>query len=64
ERQLLTNVELFDIYEGDKVPEGCKSVAIQITLQPQERSLKDEEIEAISQKIIQEVCQKTGGKLR
>lgn len=64
DRQLLSNVELFDVYTGDKVAEGYKSVAIQVTLQPQDRSLKDEEIEAISQKIIKEVARLTGGTLR
>ncbi|MDI2089956.1 phenylalanine--tRNA ligase subunit beta [Commensalibacter oyaizuii] len=64
ERQLLSNVELFDVYVGDKVTEGYKSVAIQVTLQPQDRSLKDEEIEAVSQKIIKEVARLTGGTLR
>lgn len=64
DRQLLTNVELFDVYVGDKVAEGHKSVAIQVTLQPQDRSLKDEEIETISQKIIKEVARLTGGTLR
>lgn len=64
DRQLLTNVELFDVYIGDKVAEGYKSVAIQVTLQPQDRSLKDEEIEVISQKIIKEVARLTGGTLR
>lgn len=64
DRQLLTSVELFDVYVGEKVTEGYKSVAIQVTLQPQDRSLKDEEIEAISQKIIKEVSRLTGGTLR
>lgn len=64
DRQLLSNVELFDVYMGDKVAQGHKSVAIQVTLQPQDRSLKDEEIEEISQKIIKEVSRLTGGTLR
>ncbi|CAI3926627.1 Phenylalanyl-tRNA synthetase beta subunit (PheT) (PDB:3L4G) [Commensalibacter communis] len=64
DRQLLTNVELFDVYVGEKIAEGHKSVAIQVTLQPQDRNLKDEEIEVISQKIIKEVGRLTGGTLR
>lgn len=64
DRHFITNVELFDIYRGDKIPKGCKSIAIQVTIQPQTKSLKDEEIEKISQTIINKVALTTGGVLR
>lgn len=64
ERNLVTDVEVFDVYEGEHVGEGRKSVAIAVTLQPQEKTLTDAEIEAVSQKIVAEVGRKTGGTLR
>ena len=43
---LITNVALFDVYAGDKLPEGKKSLALEVTFQPRERTLTDAEIEA------------------
>lgn len=64
ERKLVAGVEVFDIYEGTGVPEGQKSVAVAVRLQPVERTLTDAEIEAVSQKIVAEVSRKTGASLR
>ncbi len=64
EKQLITHVNLFDIYEGQGVAEGQKSLAIDVTLQPKKKTLTDEEIEAIAAKIIASVEKATGGKLR
>lgn len=64
ERNLVTAVEVFDVYEGEHVDEGRKSVAIAVTLQPAQKTLTDAEIEAVSQKIVAEVGRKTGGTLR
>jgi phenylalanyl-tRNA synthetase beta chain len=64
ERALITGVSLFDVYEGDKLPEGKKSVAIEVTFQPRERTLKDEEIEAAVRKVIAAVAKATGATLR
>ena len=64
ERSLITGASLFDVYQGDKVPPGQKSVGIEIVLQPRERSLTDAEIEAVSAKIVQAVAKRTGGTLR
>jgi len=64
ERNLITNVALFDRYQGKGVPEGQISLAIAVTLQPMEKSLTDAEIEAVCAKIIAEVAKKTGGVLR
>jgi phenylalanyl-tRNA synthetase beta chain len=64
ERNLITGVSLFDLYAGDKLPDGKKSIAIEVVLQPRERSLTDAEIEAISQKIVAAVAKATGGVLR
>ncbi|MCJ2144387.1 phenylalanine--tRNA ligase subunit beta [Methylobacterium sp. E-066] len=64
ERKLVTGVEVFDLYEGTGVPEGSKSVAIAVRLQPVERTLTDAEIEAVSAKIVAEVSRRTGATLR
>ena len=52
ERVLIDTVSLFDVYEGKGVPEGKKSVAIAIRLQPKDKTLTDPEIEAVAQKIV------------
>jgi phenylalanyl-tRNA synthetase beta chain len=64
ERNLVTQVTVFDVYEGKGVPEGKKSVAIGVTLQPREKTLTEAEIDAAAGKIIAEVEKKTGASLR
>ena len=64
DRQLIERVELFDVYEGKGVPDGKKSLAIAVTLQPKERTLTEAEIDAIAQKIVNAVTKATGGVLR
>jgi phenylalanyl-tRNA synthetase beta chain len=55
---------LFDVYEGDKLPDGKKSLGIEVTLQPREKTLTDADIEAASQKIVAAVAKATGAMLR
>jgi phenylalanyl-tRNA synthetase beta chain len=64
ERNLIQAVELFDLYEGKGVPEGKKSLAVAVTIQPHERTLTDMEIEEVAQKIVSAVGKATGGVLR
>ncbi|GHB44500.1 phenylalanine--tRNA ligase beta subunit [Pseudovibrio japonicus] len=64
DKALITNVNLFDIYEGKGVPEGQRSLAIDVTLQPTKKTLTDEDIEAVSNKIVASVQKATGGTLR
>jgi phenylalanyl-tRNA synthetase beta chain len=64
ERGLITAVSLFDVYAGDKLPEGKTSVAIEVTFQPRERTLTDPEIEAASKKVVAAVAKATGATLR
>jgi len=64
DRQLIDRVDVFDVYEGKGVPEGKKSLAIAVRLQPKERTLTDAEIEAVAQKIVTAVTKATGGTLR
>lgn len=62
--KLFHTIRLFDVFAGNSVGEGKKSLALRITLQPVEKSLTDEEIQAISQGVIDEVNKRVGGVLR
>ncbi len=64
EKKLITDVSLFDVYSGKGIDEEKKSLAIEVTLQPTDKTLTDEEIEAVSQRIIKQVQKATGGELR
>ncbi|HUB49167.1 MAG TPA: phenylalanine--tRNA ligase subunit beta, partial [Acetobacteraceae bacterium] len=64
ERTLIAGVSLFDVYAGDKVPEGKKSLAVEVVFQPRERTLTDAEIEAACQKVVSAVVKATGASLR
>jgi phenylalanyl-tRNA synthetase beta chain len=64
DRQLIQRASVFDLYEGKGVPEGKKSLAISVRLQPREKTLTDAEIDAIAQKIVTAVTKATGGTLR
>lgn len=64
ERVLIETVSVFDVYEGKGVPEGKKSLAITVRLQPKDKTLTDAEIEAVAQKIVAAVAKSTGGTLR
>lgn len=65
DKKLVTNVSVFDVFEGGKLAEdGKKSLAIEVTLQPREKTLTDAEIEAIATKIVASVKKVTGGEIR
>ncbi|MBA5775858.1 phenylalanine--tRNA ligase subunit beta [Stappia sp. F7233] len=64
EKQLIADVSLFDVYAGKGVPDGKKSLAIDVTLQPRQKTLTDEEIDAVSARIVAAVEKATGGTLR
>jgi phenylalanyl-tRNA synthetase beta chain len=64
DRKLVSEVRLFDVYEGAGLPEGSKSLAITVVLQPQERTLTDAEIEGFSRQLIVQVEKAAGGRLR
>jgi phenylalanyl-tRNA synthetase beta chain len=64
DRKLIADVSLFDLFEGGALGEGRKSLAIEVTLQPVEKTLTDEEIEAVSKAIVAAVEKATGGTLR
>jgi phenylalanyl-tRNA synthetase beta chain len=64
DRNLIAGVSLFDVYQGDRLPAGKRSLAIEVVFQPRERTLTDAEIEAASQKVVAAVTKATGAVLR
>ena len=64
DRKLITGITVFDVYEGKGIDPGKKSIAIAVTLQPRDKTMTDEEIEAVAAKIVAEVGKRTGGVLR
>ncbi len=64
DRKLISNISVFDVYEGAGIDPDKKSVAIAVTLQPRERTMTDGEIDAVAAKIVAEVGKRTGGVLR
>ncbi|MDQ3558922.1 MAG: phenylalanine--tRNA ligase subunit beta [Pseudomonadota bacterium] len=64
EKTLIAGVSVFDVFSGEAVGQGRKSVAIEVTLQPCERTLTEDEIEMVSAAIVAAVAKATGGKLR
>ena len=61
---LVTDVELFDVYRGQNVQPGNKSLAYRVTYQSQDRNLGEKEVEKLRRSIIYNVERETGGKLR
>ena len=64
DKKLITDAHVFDVYQGKGVEDGKKSVALSITIQPIEATLKEKEIEDLQQKVIDAVAEKAGGVLR
>lgn len=64
ERTLIASASIFDVYAGDKVEAGRKSVGIEVVFQPRERTLTDAELDAAGVKVVAAVTKATGGTLR
>ena len=64
DKKLVTGVNVFDLYEGANIGEGRKSVAIEVTIQPVDKTLTDEDFEKLSAAIVANVAKQTGGTLR
>ena len=64
DKNLISGVELFDVYQGAELGDNKKSLAIAVTLQPTEATLTDAEIDKASEKIVAAVTKATGGVLR
>jgi phenylalanyl-tRNA synthetase beta chain len=64
DKQLIAEARVFDVYQGPGVPEGSKSVAVEVTLQPRDKTLTDAEIEALSARIVGAAEKAVGARLR
>jgi phenylalanyl-tRNA synthetase beta chain len=64
DKQLIADARVFDVYQGPGVPDGAKSVAVEVTVQPRDKTLAEAEIEALSAKIVAAAEKATGAKLR
>jgi phenylalanyl-tRNA synthetase beta chain len=64
EKGLITAVRVFDVFEGKGVEPGMKSLAISVRMEPRDGTMKDDAIEAVSQKIVAAVMKATGATLR
>ena len=64
DKALVCDVSVFDVFEGGNVGEGKRSVAIEVTLQPRDKTLTDEDIEAVTKSIVASVAKATGASLR
>jgi phenylalanyl-tRNA synthetase beta chain len=64
DKALIASARVFDVYEGPGVPEGDRSLALEVVIQPEDKTLTDVEIEALSAKIVAAVEKASGGRLR
>ena len=64
DQKLISNIKVFDVYEGENIPENQKSIAISVTIQSNEKTLNDNDLEKINNLIIETVENKTGAKIR
>ena len=64
DQNLISNIKVFDVYEGDNIPENQKSIAINVTIQSFDKTLNDNDLEKINNLIIKTVEDKTGAKIR
>ena len=64
DKKLIADVSVFDLFEGPSLGEGKKSVAVEVDIQPDDRTLTDADLEALAERIVENVGKKTGGVLR
>ena len=64
DQNLVSNIRVFDVYEGDNIPENQKSIAISVTIQSSEKTLNEYDLEKVNNLIIKTVENKTGAKIR
>ena len=64
DKTLIAQARVFDVYAGAGVPEGCKSLAVEVVVQPKDHTLAEAEIEALSAKIVSAAGKAVGAKLR
>ena len=61
---LITNVDIFDVYEGENIPKDKKSIAVNVNIQALDKPLKDKDLESVNKLIIDTVEKETGAKIR
>ncbi len=64
DKSLIKKIKIFDVYEGENIPSDKKSIALKVTIQSDEKTLNDNELKDISNRIIKSVEEHTGGQLR
>ena len=64
DQSLVSNIKIFDVYEGDNIPENHKSIAISVTIQSFEKTLNESDLDKINNLIIKSVENKIGAKIR
>ena len=64
DKNLIKSVKVFDVYEGENIPDDKKSIALNVTIQSSEKTLKDEDLEKINKLIVLTVESKSGAKIR
>ena len=64
DKNLIQSVSVFDVYQGDNLPQGKKQVAVQVLIQSMEKTLTDAEIEGLTQRILMNAQKNTGAELR
>lgn len=64
EQRLLKNIDIFDVYEGDKLPEGKKSYALSFILMDEEKTLQDQVIDGVMEKLIKSYEKEVGAEIR
>ena len=64
DNKLIKSVRVFDVFEGENIPEGKKSIAVNVTIQSEEKTLNENDLENINKLIISSVESKSGAKIR
>jgi phenylalanyl-tRNA synthetase beta chain len=64
DKNLIKEVKIFDVYQGENIPEDKKSIAINVSIQSNEKTLKEQDLDLLNKSIIELVEQKTGAKIR
>jgi len=64
DKNLIKEVKIFDVYQGENISEDKKSIAINITIQSNEKTLKEQDLDLLNKSIIELVEKKTGAKIR
>ena len=64
DKNLIKTIKVFDVYEGENIPNDKKSIALNVTIQSSDKTLTDDDLDKINKLIISTVENKTGAKIR